>query len=178
MSIRRKKQSLLHYSHGFTLIELMTVLAISAVLLLGGWSALKNYIPNEDVRLMAHQLQSSLLMARSEAVKRSANTYLTPSASGYEGGWIISTLQGRSFANCTVAAPPDDCIYVFQNDRPIQFDGLANQVVYNRQGRIPIGSNLSVSICDDDESSFVTKRMIQVNPNGFPKILVEGNCEP
>ena len=163
---------------GFSLVELMVALAVGGVLLAGGWAALKNYIPNEDVRLMAHQLQSSLLMARSEAVKRSANTYLTPSTSGYEGGWVISTLQGRSYANCTVAVPPEDCIYVFQNDRPIQFDGLANQVVYNRQGRIPIGSNLSVSICDEDESSFVSKRMIEVSPNGFPKILVEGNCAP
>lgn len=178
MALYARNQTIFRNSVGFTLIELMVVLAISGVLILGGWSALKNYIPNEDVRLMAHQLQSSLLMARSEAVKRSANTYLTPSTSGYEGGWIISTLQGRSFANCTVATPPDDCIYVFQNDRPIQFDGLANQVTYNRQGRIPIGANLSVSICDENESSFVSKRMIEVSPNGFPKILVEGNCEP
>lgn len=164
--------------YGFTLIELLTGIAIMGILVAGGWTALKNYIPNEDVRLMAHQLQSSLLMARSEAVKRSANTYLTPSSSGYAGGWIISTLPGRSFSNCTVALPPEDCIYVYQNERPIQFDGIANQITYNRQGRIPIGSNLSVSICDENESSFVSKRMIEVSPNGFPKIRVEGNCEP
>lgn len=163
---------------GFSLVELMVTLAITGIIFSGGFYAMRNYIPNEDVRLTAHQLQASLLMARSEAVKRAGNAYLTPSADGYEGGWIISTDAGRSFDGCNIALPPDDCLYVFQNDRPVIFDGLTAQIAYNRQGRIPIGGNVTVEMCDEDQSNYVTKRTIEISANGFPKIISEGNCAP
>lgn len=164
--------------NGFTLVELMISLAILGIVFFGGYSAMRNYLPNEDVRLVAHQLQATLLMARSEAVKRGEDTYITPAPGGYNEGWIISTLTGRSYDNCAVALPPDDCIYVFQNDRPINITGLIAQVTYNRQGRIPIGANVTIEICDDEQSKFVTKRTIEINATGFPKIISEGDCAP
>jgi prepilin-type N-terminal cleavage/methylation domain-containing protein len=163
---------------GFTLVELMISLAVLGILLTGGYSAMRYYTPNEDVRLIAHQLQASFMMARSEAVKRNSNAFVTPAAGGYGDGWIISTSAGRSYTNCAVAVPPDDCIYVFQNDRPVLISGLAAQVAYNRQGRIPFGANFTIEICDSNQSSFVTKRVIGVNATGFPKITTEGDCAP
>ena len=162
---------------GFTLLELLMVMGLTAVLFAVSWSALKNYIPNEDVRQVALQLQTGLLMARSEAVKTSNNVYLTASDNGYIDGWAISTNQARTYESCLANADAD-CIYVFQNDRPISFSGEVAQVVYDRQGRLPIGDSLDVEICDQGESGFVTKRVVEVRSNGFPKIATDGNCEP
>ncbi|MFC3150401.1 GspH/FimT family pseudopilin [Litoribrevibacter euphylliae] len=175
---------LITYTQGFSLIELMVALAVMGVLLTGGYTALKNYLLNEDVRLIAHQLQSSLLMTRSEAVKRASDVYMIPSSTGYENGWAISWNENRNYDDCVDVTPEDDCLYVFQNDRPFKLTGLTtgvagNKVEYNRQGRIPFGnSSFTIEICDEDESSFVTKRTIEVSSNGFPKIVSEGSCEP
>lgn len=162
----------------------MVSLAVMGVLLAGGYTALRNYIPNEDVRLIAHQIQSSLLMTRSEAVKRASSVYMVPSTSGYTGGWAISSNVNRTYEDCADTSPEDDCLYVFQNDRPFKISGLStgvagNKVEYNRQGRIPLGnSSFTIEICDENESSFVTKRTIEVSSNGFPKIITDGSCEP
>ncbi|GLQ31112.1 hypothetical protein GCM10007876_15910 [Litoribrevibacter albus] len=154
-------------------------LVVMGILFTGGYTALRNYTPNEDVRLMAHQLQSSLLMTRSEAVKRNEDVFMIPSTEGYTGGWAISSNENRSFEDCIDSSPEDDCLYVFQNDRPVKLSGLSGDVKYNRQGRIPLTtSDIEIVICDKDESSYVTKRTIQVSSNGFPKIISEGNCEP
>lgn len=165
---------------GLTLVELMVGLAIMGILIAGGYATIRNYMPNEDVRLMAHQIQSSLLMARSEAVKRSADVYMIPSSTGYKDGWIISNNGDRSFADCTDASPESDCIYVFQNNRSVKLTGLTTaKVKYNRQGRIPLTvTDYSIEVCDENESSFVNKRTIQISPNGFPKIITDGSCEP
>ncbi|GAA3912942.1 hypothetical protein GCM10022277_04560 [Litoribacillus peritrichatus] len=152
-------------------------MAVTSVLFTVAWSALRNYIPNEDVRQVALQLQTGLLMARSEAVKTSNNVYLTASANGYIDGWAISTNQARTFEDCVTSAN-SDCVFVYQNDRPISFSGEVAQVVYDRQGRLPLGNNLDVEVCDGDESSYVTKRTVVVNSSGFPKIIAEGDCLP
>jgi len=165
-------------ANGFSLIELMVSIAIIGILLAVGATSFKNYVTNEDVRTIAHQFQSSLLLARSEAVKRSTNTYLTPSSNGYKEGWIVSTMQGRAYNSCLSPTPPTDCIYVFQNDRPITLAGISGQIEYNRQGRIPLGTSFSIEICDSENSEFISKRTVDVNSNGFPKIQVEGDCGP
>ena len=158
-------------------MELLLVMGFTGVLFGVSWSALKNYIPNEDVRQAALQLQSGLLMARSEAVKTSNNVYLTASVDGYSSGWAISTNQLRTYEQC-VNSGNSDCVYVFQNDRSILFSGELAQVAYDRQGRLPLGVTLEVDICDSKESSYVTKRVVAVSSNGFPKIELDGDCEP
>ena len=176
MKARKKKlTSISSGYYGFSLIELMIVLAILGVLVGASFIAVKNYIPNEDVRQVALQLQSAFLMARSEAVKRSNNVYITASEDGYSGGWIVSTNLVRTYEQC-VENGDADCVYVFQNERNISFSGDIAQVFYDRQGRLPLGLSLSVSVCDINKSSFVTKRVIDVASNGFPKISNDGKC--
>ena len=86
---------------GFTMIELLTAVAIAAVLLV---IALPNYqqmIKNNCMTTDANSLVSSLQQARSEAVKRSTTTTVTATNTGDSSnewglGWKITIDEDRN----------------------------------------------------------------------------------
>src|SRR5437660_1719517 len=82
---------------GFTLIELMVVLAISAILVGVGTPAFTGLIRQTELTSATNDLFASLLLARSEAAKRRSRVALCKSADGstctpaggWEQGWIV-----------------------------------------------------------------------------------------
>ena len=77
---------------GFTLIELMVTLTVLAVMLGIGVPSFRNFIAGQKVKTATYDVMASLLLARSEAVKRNTNVALTPgSATAWADGWTVST---------------------------------------------------------------------------------------
>jgi type IV fimbrial biogenesis protein FimT len=76
---------------GATLLELMVVLAVSAILLTLGIPSLAPLIHASHLTSATNVLLSSLHLSRSEAIKRSARVVMCPSATGTScagnGGW-------------------------------------------------------------------------------------------
>lgn len=72
------------YEAGFTLVEMMITMSISALLLVIGMPALSDAVNNAKVRSAAEVLQNGLRNAQSEAVRRSRQTafVLTAAAPG------------------------------------------------------------------------------------------------
>jgi len=77
---------------GFTLHELIIVLAISAIILGLGVPSLQSFITNQRVRGTVFDLTSTLLMARSEATKRNADVTVAPLGAGWQDGWVVTTI--------------------------------------------------------------------------------------
>lgn len=82
--------------HGFTLIEMVVTVAISAVLLAVAAPALVQYTANGRISAHADSFSASARLARSEAIKRNAATTMCVSsngtscvAGGWESGWIV-----------------------------------------------------------------------------------------
>jgi type IV fimbrial biogenesis protein FimT len=82
--------------HGFSPIEMLVVLALTAVLLAVGVSWLGGLMADMRVRALSDRFQAALLLARSEAIKRNARVVLCASADGqqcssgdWEQGWIV-----------------------------------------------------------------------------------------
>lgn len=95
---------------GFTMVELMVVVAIMAILAAVGGPSFLNMMQSTRVSAAASALQVSLSLARSEAVKRGSNGRVTVAANTTAGiwsnGWTVF-VDGTSTANSGVAPTAD-----------------------------------------------------------------------
>lgn len=109
---------------GFTLIELMTAIAVLAVLLVLGLPSFMETIQNMQVRTAAESILDGLQVARAEAVRRNGFTQFTlgpgtgwtvtqitpPSPSSGLACSVVATIQSRSGSegsqNATVSVFP------------------------------------------------------------------------
>jgi type IV fimbrial biogenesis protein FimT len=84
---------------GLTLVELLTVIAITGTLLCIAVPALKTLQTSSRINAVSSELMSHLLLARSEAIQRRSRVVLCKSAEGelctsqgaWDQGWIMFT---------------------------------------------------------------------------------------
>lgn len=101
------------HNDGFTLIELMFAIGLFAILLALGAPALVRWNQNHEVRALAESLQSGLMVARGEAVRRNAavrfqlltTTDGACALSDTGRNWVVSLDDPTG--NCNVAASDD-----------------------------------------------------------------------
>jgi type IV fimbrial biogenesis protein FimT len=83
---------------GFTLLELMTALAVLGILLGIGVPALSNMSRNSQIAAESANLVSALNLARSEAIRRGVRVSICPAAdmescveddADWSGGWLL-----------------------------------------------------------------------------------------
>ncbi len=95
---RMSKRPLLQF--GFTLLELLITLAISAILIGLAVPSLKSFMGDSELTSTSNEFVHSLQTARSEAIKRAGPVGLCPSAApladepvcsgtDYAAGWIV-----------------------------------------------------------------------------------------
>jgi type IV fimbrial biogenesis protein FimT len=82
-------------SRGFSLIELLVVVAIAGILLGIGVPNLRSFIVSNRLTTTANDFQAALNFARSEALRRGANvtvrTLGVPGSGDFSAGWQIIT---------------------------------------------------------------------------------------
>jgi type IV fimbrial biogenesis protein FimT len=86
-----------HVARGFTLIELMIVLAVASVLLGTAIPTMTSMTKSVQLSSASNQLLAGLLLARSEAIKRNGRGVICKSADGatcsasgdWEQGWLV-----------------------------------------------------------------------------------------
>ena len=75
---------------GFTLIEMMVTIAVAAILLAVVVPSFRTFTLSQRVKSGSFDLYSTLMLARSEAVKRRATVTVAASAADWNNGWTIS----------------------------------------------------------------------------------------
>lgn len=115
---------------GFTMIELMVVITVVAVLAAVATPSFSKFLIGQRVKTASFDLASSLLLARSEAIKRNTNVTIAPTdASGWVGGWkvtftaasgTVTLSEQTAYAGLTIAGPasPASVIYTGSSGRP------------------------------------------------------------
>ncbi|MBS0325151.1 MAG: GspH/FimT family pseudopilin [Proteobacteria bacterium] len=80
---------------GFTLVELMVVLAIIAILLILGTPLFSTFVANSRIRTAAEVFANALSQARIEAIKRNEPVEFLMSS-----GWLVCTVADSAAGNC------------------------------------------------------------------------------
>lgn len=148
---------------GFTLVELMVVLAIAAILAVVAAPAFSELIIGQRARAAASALQDSLWIARSEAIKR--NRSVGFELNSLDAGWTIAVqddpdevlLRQDGLTGLTLSA---------SRGTPVSF-------VYNSQGRLANGvASLTLTISAADGAG---ARCIRFDAAAKPR-MTAGAC--
>jgi len=97
---------------GFTLIELMVVITLAAILLGIAVPSFREFMASQRVKNTAFDFAATLLLARSEAVKRNTDVTLAQTGGSWENGWTVS-VDGTTLSvkeapiGVTIATTPD-----------------------------------------------------------------------
>lgn len=157
----------LHYvsrvsHHGFTAVELMVTLAILAILSAIAMPSFRTLFERWRVLQTTESLKSSLMLARSEAIKRGGKVVIQKIANNTDGcttatnktdwdcGWIICDDSNNS-GTCTQTDP---VLQIVNAPRDVQITrtGGADTIKLNRWGLVD-GAFLSFSIVPLNKST-------------------------
>jgi type IV fimbrial biogenesis protein FimT len=155
-SCRRQFGRLKAGRQGFTLLELLAVVAIVGILAALAAPSFSELIKGQRMKSMATDLNSSLTLARSEAVKRNKNVTISPTTPGsWQGGWKI--------------ADPDNAGAFIQDHSA--FAGVTStgpaSVTYQSSGRVQGAAAPAFEI---SAGGVTTHRCVSVDLSGRPYV--------
>lgn len=155
---------------GFTLIELMTVLLILAVLATLAAPSFKSLIVNQRVKSAISDLQASLFLARSEAVKRAAQVSVVPDSGDWKNGWVIC-VDANGNSSC------DTGEMVIERRLPLSI-GVASisgsGITYRSDGRLSAGAATIKASASGVNG--VMERCVLIDLSGRPSVSVGDGC--
>lgn len=163
-------------THGFTLVELLIILAIIAVV--GGMAlpAFKEMIARNRLMTNANDIVATFYQARSEAIKQSRTVSIvackpdcgtSADAQNWSNGWQITividgteTVVGEhgALANGMTTTAKD----------PFPFN---TSYAYSPQGRLNITARNAIKLCDNDPG--IAGRLITLEPIGHISVTTE-----
>lgn len=151
---------------GFSLIELMVVIAILGILMSTAVPAFSEWIAGQRVRETAADIHTSLMRARSEAISRGLPTSITPvttsGVTSWANGWYIANPDGTYNPD-----PANPTVFIEQHGpaQNLTISG-AGTVTFTSVGRLS-GVALAIRIAAPPATALT--RCITVDTAGRPK---------
>lgn len=165
MKIRRR-------TRGFTIIELMIVISIVAVLASWALPNLRDLVLRTRLKSAASDLHTSLLFARSEAIKRNAPVEVLPvDDAEWALGWSVrlgATVFMQQDAYPAISFAPRNAAYGAKAITGVTFQGTGRE-----------GSPDGVAfILTAPESPSISARCVVLDPSGRPTVRLDRNDNP
>src|SRR5688500_8989829 len=138
---------------GFTLVEVIAVIAVLAILTSVAVPTLGAFLRNSQIRSASFELRAVLVRARSEAINRNTEVQLAPTSGNWRNGWTLRTVGGvvieeRAGLGDVTATPSP-----------------AQTVIFGVDGRARSGSQVIV-LSVADSSLSIHPRCITLTPSG------------
>jgi len=149
---------------GFTLVELLVTISIAAILLTLAVPSFSTLILNQQVRVAAGDMQTTLFYARSEAIKRAADVSVVPTGGNWKNGWSVQLNDGT----------------VLRAEAPLngQLASMTGSTVtYQSSGHIP-PPVIGTIVFRVAGNNGVTARCIAIDLSGRPSLLLDTDGDP
>ncbi len=147
---------------GFTLVEMMIVLAVMAIIAAIAVPSFQSVITTNTLATQANDLVAALNYARSEAVKRRQTVTLTANnGTNWENGWTITAADGTLLRNYDA----------LQGNTTLT--ATVNSVQYLASGFTNSGVNITFDLC---LKTGEIGRQIELTPIGRPHTDTDFVC--
>jgi len=148
------------HQSGFTILELMAVVAVLAVIIGFGVPSMRQFIANQQVRNASYDLFTSFNMARSEATKRARDvTVIATNAANWGAGWKVMTGTPGTPGTDLYARDP------LPTDIAVAEAGGLGSVTFKANGRLTPGQAPTFTFRSASFSN-VTERCLNVDASG------------
>ena len=145
---------------GFTIIELMVVVAVLAILATLAVPSMRDMLIATQVRAAASDLFSSVILARSEAIKRAASVSVVPASGDWANGWSVvagaTVLDSRDAATNVTITP-----------------NTSGSITYRLDGRVSTNVR-SLTLSTTAASSPIAPRCVVIDASGRASIKTNG----
>lgn len=159
MSAVRQRQG---FECGFTLVELMVVIALVAVITSTAAPGLREFASGQRARAMTLDLSADLMFARSEALKRNAVVTITPRSGQWSSGWAVST-GGNEILTRQASADV------------VQFTGAPALISFNVNGRVSAPSSaVQITVSPASGGLGHTQRCVELDLSGRARVKAGG----
>ena len=146
-------------ARGFTLIELMVVVAIAAILMGLALPSFKSFIEGQRVKAAASDFAMAAIYARSEAIKRNGEVGVVAAATIWKDGWSV---KAGAVSLSEQAGYP-----------ALTMTSAVTEIVYLGSGRLKEQALVSGLQITGEGGSFA--RCVTFDLSGLPKSRL-GNC--
>lgn len=167
---------LLRARQGFTLVEMMIVLAIAAIVLGLGMPSFNDSVRDKRLSTLTSEFISSVYVARNESLTRRRIITLQPDANGWNVGWTIN--DGNTVLHRFIS--PDQLITILAvdanndvlnlSDLSFSPSGKVTRHVLNATGTI---GSVNVMVCDSNRTT-ERGRTLSISPLG----TLQNNVHP
>lgn len=140
VQVANRRASSGNYQDGFSLIELMVVVAVVAILAGIAYPAFTRIINANRLTSQADELTTSLQFARNEAIRRNARVSVCGSANG--------ATCGGAWANVLTVVEADGTVLRSMGVKaPLQVSSAAGRITYRADGLAVTAVNTAITVC-------------------------------
>jgi type IV fimbrial biogenesis protein FimT len=127
----------IHLVKGFSLVELMVVVAVIGILLATGLPSFNTWIQNTKIRTAAEAVVSGLQSARAEAIRRNARVTFSLLPAGGTLLWSVGCATVTPTCPAVIQTRPlgEGSLLTAGGAMVVSFDSGASQVIYDSFGR-------------------------------------------
>lgn len=152
---------------GFTLVELMAVIAILSILMALAAPSFASFSSGQRLRSVATDLVTTLIAARSEAIKRNAQVTVSAAVVGgnadWGRGWTATATGGAQIEHKDIVSG--------QVNGPT----APASIVFDGSGRITAAGGVNIQFSDGRGDAVVAPRCVTIDLAGRPQANV-GAC--